>query len=419
MLDDVNRKLLKIIGGIIIVVLIVLLIIISFNAKKNVLKVNNNYSKVVNNNSNIIHYDNKIFFMDNSVVNGRNYYKFVYLPINFESGDVNPAILKDFGNVEPSKKLFIDKYFLFYYFSGKTYYYNLNTYDNDVFCEGELQYLDSENHSYFSLYNGNIYRGTYYEDTLSTRQINKLTTSAMNRVYEDEDTLYYYVTMQNGVLLGLSKDKSTLSTYDSYDSSTSRIEDVFSTDKYVFVVISRNDGKTLDRVTKQTKEIQHYDLGNDYYNVTIAKNSNTGKKKSNDIYLYANGYKGETKIMYSESLNSVKEYNDVVPGDSIQNYSVKIDEDNIITLYKNKKKITTIACPMSNVENINLTNIEIIGDYLYYDISMNNIKNIVETEDSSNDAETEVTPSNTQIITCSILARTNVNGGESYQMNLK
>ena len=151
MLENVNRKLLKIIGGIILIVLIIMLIVISINAKKSI--------KIIQ-------------------------------PMNFESGEAIPVILKDFGYVQPSKKLFIDRYFLFYYFSGKTYYYNLNTYDYDVFCEGELEYLDSENNTFLSLSNGNVYRGVYYEDTLSTRQINKLTTSAMNKLYEDDDNLY-------------------------------------------------------------------------------------------------------------------------------------------------------------------------------------------------------------------------------------
>ncbi|MBQ9280493.1 MAG: hypothetical protein IJ215_05595 [Clostridia bacterium] len=449
---NVNRKLLIIIATVISIMLIILLVIVSRRAEPIVPRENEKFQRVENNDSSILHYNGKIYYIDNFYEEGKNYYKLASLPINFdnniETSGLKPVTLISFGNVQPSKILKIDQDILFYFISGNTYYYSITENIYEKFCDGQLQYLDSENLTYITLYNGNLYRGKYYESTLATREMKMLTSSAMNRKYEDDENIYYYVSMNNALLLGFNKNDFILSTYDTIDTTRSELLEVFSTDKYVLVIVETGDKQYLERINKQTKEKEVFPLKDLYDEITFVKNAEKKRSTINDFYLFATKseiledgtetVKAE-KYVYTDSKNSLTIYEGMVPGDSIENYTLTAD-DNTITLFKDDKKITSITYAMPEVENIKLENIEIIGDYLYYEIRLDNIKNIPISEDEIfpeddidmnvdvdfNETSDDITTIDTSdlfdeepVKVQNILARTKVSGGESYQINIK
>lgn len=386
------------------VILMILVIFVGLSIKKPNEKKENKEVKIINNNAKVIHYDGNIYYLNNSKFNGKYDYAISSLPINFDENNIKPTLIEKFSNVKVDTDLYLYNNDIYYYYLKNTYRYNLETKENKLFCEGHLQYINGN--KYVSLYDGSLFEGECYDNTYTTKSIKQLTMSALTKVHEDDERIYYISPSDNGntLLFAAKKEDFTLMLLDKVDAYTKSIEEVTSTEKYVFSLIINEEKYELTRISKETLEKNTYPL--EGYNDISLHVETDDKNTNNNLYLYADD--GETKILVLEDASSeVKEYEDELKEDDFRNYSVaKINE--YICLFKNEKELTRIINPLGEKSDVYLNYVLKIEDKLYYEVSINN-ENYLHNE--SGDVVNEVKYE-------TILARTSVDGGESYQINV-
>lgn len=422
-----DLKILKVLSIIIVAILIILFIVIAYytsapkEKKEKILD-------ALNNGESVVYYKDNIYSATKIWQNGKMTNALLRTPIDSESNE-STEILTTFATSLDDIKLWFFENKLFYDYS-KVYIYDFDKRKSDMFCEGELQFMLEPN-AFVMLQNGNIYKCTYYPSTYMAKTIEQVAIGDFIRIGEDDDKVYYYSTSgtSNTIIVALDKESLRMITLDNINTRKQTVEKVVSTDDYIYAFISGdtqyikqiskklNKNETADTKKIEIEKFDEIEVIDSKYTKTLNLGSNQKKKdRFNDIYFYSkvilvegakfgSSTEYETKLYkYSAKENKVEEYTGGFNELYLGSYSA-VANGSFAELYYGDRKITEIETGYSNLNNVAVTDINIIqiGDenYLFYEIRVDNMN----TEDgTSKDADV-------------ILARTLFEGGKSVRIN--
>ena len=434
-MPDFDVKMLKKIAIIIVAVLCLILFIVGRltipeKEKEEVIL------EAANNGERIVHYDGNIYCAVKVKENGKINNTIIRLPIDFDDNTPRETMKSLSTSAENVKLRFFENKLI--YNSPNTYIYDFQNNKEMLFCEGELQFMIEPN-GYVMLQNGDLYKATYYATTYMANALENIAIGEFIKQGEDDEKVYYSsVTGQsNTIIVSLNKENLGMTTLDNINTRKQKIEQIQVTDDYVYAIISSDTGcrirkisKKLDKEGKPVVEEIPLDMFEKFEKIDTqyAKPlANTKKKdKFNDLYFYGSKLikvgerygkddQFETKMYkYSIEDNSVSEYTGVLNKLYAGSYSGDFN-GTVAQIYYGDTKITEIDTGISNLNEIVITDIEIVSDgkndYLYYEIRVSEIDSFIE----------ETTKEETKVVKNSdiILARTLLEGGASQRINIE
>lgn len=434
-MPDFDVKLLKKIAIIIVAVLCIILFIVGKltipeKEKEEVI------IEAANNGERIVHYDGNIYCAVKTKENEKINNVIIRLPLEFDDS-TQREVIKTLSTVSENVKLnFFENKLI--YNSPNTYIYDLQKNKEMLFCEGELQFMIEPN-GYVMLQNGDLYKATYYPTTYMANALEKIAIGDFVKQGEDEEKVYYSsVTGQsNTIIVSLDKETLGVTTLDNINTRKQKIEQIQVTDDYVYAFISSNSGCNIRRISKKVDKegnavveeipldkFDKFEKIDTQYVKPLDSKKNKKKDRFNDLYFYGSKLveagerygiddQFDTKMYkYSFADNTVSEYtgvlNELYTGSYLGDFNGTIAQ-----LYYGDTKITEIDTGIQNLNDIVITDIEIVSDgktnYLYYEIRVSEIDSFIE----------ETTKEETKIVKNSdiILARTLLEGGPSQRIN--
>ena len=434
-MPDFDVKLLKKIAIIIVAVLCIILFIVGKltipeKEKEEVI------IEAANNGERIVHYDGNIYCAVKTKENEKINNVIIRLPLEFDDS-TQREVIKTLSTVAENVKLnFFENKLI--YNSPNTYIYDLQKNKEMLFCEGELQFMIEPN-GYVMLQNGDLYKATYYPTTYMANALEKIAIGDFVKQGEDEEKVYYSsVTGQsNTIIVSLDKETLGVTTLDNINTRKQKIEQIQVTDDYVYAFISSNSGCNIRRISKKVDKegnavveeipldkFDKFEKIDTQYVKPLDSKKNKKKDRFNDLYFYGSKLveagerygkddQFDTKMYkYSFADNTVSEYTGVLNELYTGSYSGDFN-GTIAQLYYGDIKITEIDTGIQNLNDIVITDIEIVSDgktnYLYYEIRVSEIDSFIE----------ETTKEETKIVKNSdiILARTLLEGGPSQRIN--
>ena len=433
---EMDMKMLKKLAIIIVAVLCLILFIVgrlTIPEKEEEEKI----IEALNNGERIVHYDGNVYcsikLKEKEKINN----VLIRFPIDFDDSTPREALKSLSTSADNVKLRFFENKLL--YNSPNTYVYDLQKNKEMLFCEGELQFMFEPN-GYVMLQNGDLYKATYYPTTYMANALEKIAVGDFVKQGEDEEKVYYSsITGQsNTIIVSLDKETLGMTTLDNINTRKQKIEQIQVTDDYVYAFITSDTECYIKRISKKldragNAEIETIPLNKfdkiEKIETKYAKSLDTTKNKKkdrfNDVYFYGSTiieagqrYGKEdlydTKMYkYSSADNTITEYTGVLNQLYIGSYSGDFN-GTVAELYYGDRKITEIDTKVPNLNDVVVTDIQIISDgkidYLYYEIRVSEIDSIIE----------ETTKEETKIVKNSdiILARTLLEGGPSQRINI-
>lgn len=416
---DLTPKTLKIIASLIIISLITIIVLVGVTAEKPQKEEKEVISEIINNNEKVVHHSGDVYSYTNIFRNNRWSNVLLKLPIDFNDKSTR-MIIQEFSVFSENITLNFENNRLFYMYGPDTYMYNIIQNRIDRFCEGELQFL-CEGNSFVTLFDGNLYKGEYYPATYFAKSFKKLTDGSFKKFDEDENRVYYSSSTGASNTLVVALDKTTLNIIliDNFKTNKQELQDIMVTDNYVYELIKGNDGQYIRKVSKEMKEenediefeilpienAEYVELIDSMY--VRALNSTDDSIIRDDLYFFIADveaitndnlidYKilNKTVYKYDESKNKVDLYTGIFNELWIDNYYL-VQDGKTVSLYNKNNYITSIETQIAAASELELVNVNVIGDYLYYEFEIKN-ENVSEI----------------------VFARTLRKGGESQRINI-
>ena len=397
--------------------------------------------EAVNNGERIVHYNNEIYCATKIKYNGKLRDALVKLPIDFDENTPR-EIIKVFNTpVENIKLNFFENNLI--YKDSSTYIYDFEKNKNDLFCEGELQFL-FEPDGFVMLQAGDIYKATYYSSTYMAKTMEKIAIGQFVKRGEDDEKVYYSskTGQSNIIIVALDKKDFTMTTLDDINARRQSVEAVEVTDDYIYTFLSGDSEQYIRRISKKVDKKGNVEVKKipidlfdkiETINMKYAKPLNLNKSKNqkrfNDIYFYGSkiieeGYRYgketvyETKMYkYSFEDDTITEYNGLLNQLHAKSYSGDFN-GTVAEIYYGDKKLTEIDTKIENLNELVINDINIIEhdkkQYLYYEIRVSEFEESDNTNVESSSEKIKVLK-NSEVI----LARTLLEGGPSQRINIR
>lgn len=262
-----------------------------------------NVAKVINNGGSVLKYNGYIYYIKatDSEEKGFNN-KICRIDKNNKE-----EVIYDAKSNKIYDRLIIFNNNIFFSVVGKTYYANLeNTRYVKEYNKGILYYIGDGNIIY--AHNNNIFKATYYKNTLAINSIKEIATFIPNFMFEDEENLYFYSNNSDGSksIISVNKEKQLAKVLDRYypkEGQTLSLFDYKISEDYIYVVLNFGVPEAISteyydyrivRIAKDGEKIESIDL--DYapskYNYTY---------KNNFYFKYASAYSNIHEYNYKNN----------------------------------------------------------------------------------------------------------------------
>lgn len=414
-MQNLNLKSLKIIAICLTSLIVICIAVVFDRSPKKYVVPEIEIIEALNNREKIIHHSGEIYCYTTIPSVAGVQHVLLTLPIEFKKTDARHIIEKYAGALENAKlevynnKIFFNK--------GLTQYYDINQKQIGKFCDGELQFMVEPNY-FIVLKDGNLYKGRYYPTNYVINHIEMIAEGNFVKCGEDTKRMYYYSEGKtNTLVVGLDKKTLNIIIYDNLKNLEQKLDDVMVTDNYLFEVYEADSEKKIKKISKKPDgkdqypseelKLQHFDVI-ELVDLKYTKPIETNKA-FDDVYFYGSVieipgdyYTADTlntkMYKYDAEKDKVFEYIGNLNERSTERYSI-VSGDAGCFLYFDGKEITqipTIITDLSDVSNMQVLNIEIIANYLYYEVQL-----------SKSSGEVDI-----------ILAQVQKNGGESERINL-
>ena len=416
-MQKLNMKALKVIAICLTAFIVILMAVLVTSSPKELTVVEVENVDAMNNKERIIYHSGDIYCYTTVPSNNTLEYMLLRLPVDFtESSD--REVIENFGGALNDMMLDVYKNKLFYK-KGATYMYDIVENRLDKFCDGEIQFMIEPNY-FVMLEDGNLFKGRYYENTLKVNRFEKLADGSFIRAGEDSQRMYYYSTTgtNNTIIVGLDKETLNIIIFDRLDTSKQKLDNLFVTDNYLFALYGDNTEKFIKKISKKSNEQGEYSselLKIDVFNKVefIDEKYTRPLEKSNqifdDVYFYGyvmtdpgDYYTAPTydvkMYKYDNKMNKVSEYTGQLNERFATHYSITSGDDGC-TLYYHEKELTKIPSNLtdfSDVHKMEVMEINIIEDYIYYEVKI-----------TTASQKTDI-----------IFARVLRDGGESHRINI-
>ena len=354
--------------GLLVIILIVALI--SFSASLSIKEEENkikepprvdvtkeNTHEVFNNGGSILEYNGYVYYLNvkNSSTDGFSN-KICRRKLKENSKE---EVIYDAMQYKLNDRLMIFNNNLFFNVAGQTLYMNLedlNVIEN--YNKGILYSI--QNGKIIYAYQGKIYKGEYYSNTLAIKSSSAIATVYPEFMFEDEKNLYFYSNNEDGSksIFNVNKESQVLKILNRiYLGNAKKIEiiDYIQSNDNIYIAFEKtksNDLKEylIQRINKIDNSVNLVTLDDAFESfVDVSKeNAYMKLKDSSTLYEY-NSKKDEiTKLDNSKVINDM--------------YILKLNGKNI-ELYNNEKLLSIILRSIEgSIQNIN---IEEVGEYLY------------------------------------------------------
>lgn len=370
----------------------------------------------INNNERIIHHSGDIYCYTRVSGKDNTQYMLLKLPIGFDENDNREVIETHNTSLD---NLTLDGYKnKIFYRNGSTYFFDTVTNSIKEFCKGEIQFMIEPNY-FVMLQDGNLYKGTYYATNYVVSSLEKLAEGDFIKVGEDNKRMYYYSSTgkNNIIVVGLDKKTLNIIIYDNIETLKYNLDDVIVTDNYLFEIYGTESEKHIKRISKkQNKEGQYLaeELKIDKLDVIEFVDARytkplIGNQSFDDVYFYgstiispgdyyANKVLDTKMYKYDSKLNKVSKYSGKLNELSTDRYSITCSDKGCRLLFDGKEltKVPTTIADLNSVTKKEVKEINIIEDYIYYEIALANVSGDVDV----------------------IFAQAPRNGGESRRINI-
>ena len=119
--------------------------------------------KIKNNNTSFVVYGDERFYFSSEIVDGKPSFKL----INRNEESDTEKVIQNYANIYTDSEILAKDNKIFYYTGDNTYVYDIATGKITLFAEGKMQDLTDE--WYITLYEGVLYKGIYYHNTMNTK----------------------------------------------------------------------------------------------------------------------------------------------------------------------------------------------------------------------------------------------------------
>lgn len=364
--------------GIIVIIMIIALIYFSANLMNQKNTLNNietsgdvditkeNISEVLNNGRSILEYNGYVYYLNVYNVSGDGFANKICRRKLIENS--KEEVLYDGRQYKIGERLIIFNNNLFFNISGQTLYINLD--DLSIiknYNKGVLYSIQDGKIIYE--YQGKIYKGEYYKNTLAIKSTSSIATVSPNFMFEDEKNLYFYSTNsdKSKSFFYINKEKQILKILNRMylgDADKLNVVDYIQSNDNIYIVVEKNKGKNvkeyvLKAMKKDESETKTFILDNNFQRLLYVS--------KDKVYI---NY-GDSLHEYSYKSNSISEFSDNKKYEEF--YDLKLNGKNI-ELYKNNEPFSII---LRSIENeINNVKIYEIGNniYLKFDLMYNETK---------------------------------------------
>lgn len=347
--------------------------------------------KIRNNNTSLVAYGDERFYFSSEVVDGKPSFKF----INKNAKDGTKKVIQDYANMYVDSSILAKDNKLFYYTGENTYVYDIETGKITLFAEGKMQYLTEE--YYLTLYEGVLYKGVYYHNTMNTKNISPMISDGkVQYAYEDNENLYYTARTSKNyyALFGISKSDSTITVYDSVQGYEENYNQIASNKDYIFAVVEFADDSSeyALRIIEKSNKKNKWDVKldnrvapekNEFYSYVFLNENDLldPKLAVENIFMlrFRTNESGETlqdgymKYNFkSEELHLEKpELNNLY----INEYSATIKGAQLV-IYKENKEIQKVDLSGQKEGEVKVTAVYQIDDEMYYKVLVDPSKRI-------------------------------------------
>ena len=389
-MSNLNVKTLKIVAICIASLIALLMIMLLSRSPKapEVVEIEN--VDAMNNRERIIYHSGDMYCYTTVPTNDVLQYMLIRMPIDFNDNS-NREIIENFGGPITDTTLDVYKNKLFYK-KGATYMYDIVENRIDKFCDGEIQFMLEPNF-FVMLEKGNLFKGRYYENTLQVNKFEKLAEGNFIRVGEDSKRMYYYAEAGSSdtIIVGLDKETLNIIIFDHLDTGKQKLDNVFVTDSYLFVLYGDSNEKQIKKISKVMNKDGAYEselLKIDKFNkIEFVEDKYSRPLDSNtvfdDIYFYGmvtidpgDYYTSPTYdsklYKYDSKTNKVSEYTGSLNERFKAQYSMTSGDD-ACTLYYQGEEITKVPTKLSDLSDatkMEILEIDIIEDYIYYEVKI-------------------------------------------------
>lgn len=296
-----------------------------------------NVGKVINNGGSVLEYDGYVYYIKatNSKENGFNN------KICRRNKEDKEEVIYNAKSNKINDRLIIFNNNIFFSVVGQTYYANLeNIRYVKEYNRGVLYYIDNGNIIY--AHNNNIFKATYYKNTLAINSIKEIATCIPNFMFEDNENLYFYSNNSDGSksIISVNKENQIAKVLDRYYALEGKNLSLFDykiSEDYIYLVLDFGIPEGID--------IEHYDY-------KILRISKDGSEKESIDLNYA-----PSKYNYVYKNNFYFKYNS--EGSKTHEYNHK---NNKISMIENEK-----------------------GDYTFYDVNVYNFSKKIQLTKNGED----------------------------------
>lgn len=340
--------------------------------------------KIKNNNTTFVEYGDEKFYFSSEVVDGKPSFKF----INRNDENHTEKVIEDYANMYVDSKILAKDNMLFYYTGVNTYVYDIASGKKTLFAEGQMQYLTDE--WYVTLFEGTLYKGVYYHNTMNTKNINPLTSDGtIVYAYEDDSNLYYTARTSKNyyALMGINKTDLAVTVYDTIQGYNETYLEVFSNKDYIFALVEYLDGSAeyaLRIIPKEDKK-NRWDVKldkqvnpehKDYYSYVFLKESDLADPKliNENIFMlrFKTNESGEKLqdgyMKFDLKTEEIKLEKPELNALCLHEYSAEIKGAQLI-VYKENKELFKVKLTGQKEGEVNVTNIYQIDNETYYKIT--------------------------------------------------
>ncbi|MBR3888221.1 MAG: hypothetical protein IKJ32_03895 [Clostridia bacterium] len=191
--------------------------------------------KIKNNNTSFVVYGDERFYFSSEIVDGKPSFKL----INRNEESDTEKVIQNYANIYTDSEILAKDNKIFYYTGDNTYVYDIATGKITLFAEGKMQDLTDE--WYITLYEGVLYKGIYYHNTMNTKERYPLTSDGeVQYAYQDDNNLYYIARTSKNyyALIGLNKTDLTITVYDTVQGYDENYTQVYSNNEYIFTLVN-------------------------------------------------------------------------------------------------------------------------------------------------------------------------------------